>query len=197
MFSIKRLCCGRVPRIPRIPRIPRSIYQIGGFREVWHVKSDGNLLALRHRCYWVPVPRSKPWRCSRATRTCTPQRTSGSPVWPLDGCFWTVFSAMIIVKVTKSPQFPQFFRMLLWNDVEFLFSWFKMFKWTPHASSSPGQVLFQQDRKGYTAFLIAAENNDAAWPRDPVWINLSWLASYFDFFDLLIQIGLYYVYAYI
>ena len=102
MFSIKRFC----GRVPRIPRIPRSIYQIGGFREVWHVKSDGNLLALRHRCYWVPVPRSKPWRCSRATRTCTPQRTSGSPVWPLDGCFWTVFSAMIIVKVTKSPQFP-------------------------------------------------------------------------------------------
>ena len=47
MFSIKRFCCGRVPRIPRIPR---SIYQIGGFREVWHVKSEGNLLALRHRC---------------------------------------------------------------------------------------------------------------------------------------------------
>lgn len=94
MFSIKRFCCGRVPRIPRIPR---SIYQIGGFREVWHVKSG---------IFWlfdISAGRSKPWRCSRATRTCTPQRTSGSPVWPLDGCFWTVFSAMIIVKVTKSP----------------------------------------------------------------------------------------------
>lgn len=134
MFSIEPFC-GRVPRIPRIPRIPRSIYQIGGFREVWHVKSDGNLLSAFGSSTSVPVPRSKPWRCSRATRTSTPQRTSGSPVWPLDGCFWTVFSAMIIAKVTKSPLN---FQNLSECCCEMMLNshFHGLIKWTPHPSSS-------------------------------------------------------------